>query len=374
MGSTCCRALRLPTPEWPGLKAAHYVRQDGMIRHKYSKELFSSRPGGEMPTIVVAQTENLQSRFVVQKILEHREQGVALSDIAVLFRSGYLSFDLEIELNKANIPFVKFGGFKFIETAHIKDLVSYLRVIENPRDAVAWNRILLLVDGVGPRTAEKVIEGILARRVHTEGGGSPGTLPAILGQQHNLPENVRRLFDAIAGVAPQHVTPADKILQLLKYYEPIFLKRYDDHNKRRKDLEMFQQIAERYRALGSFLTDLTLEPANESVADITPTGTEDEKLILSTIHSAKGLEWNTVFVMYALEGRFPNSRAANSEDEMEEERRLMYVACTRAKEFLYITYPINIYDRDSGLVLSKPSRFIAGMPENLVDTWVIDEE
>lgn len=345
-----------------------------MIRHKYSKELFTRRPGGEMPTIVVAQTENLQSRFVVQKILEHREQGVALNDIAVLFRSSYLSFDLEIELNKANIPFVKFGGFKFIETAHIKDLVSYLRVIENPRDAVAWNRILLLVDGVGPRTAEKVIEGIVARRVNTDGGGSPGTLPAILGQQQNLPENVRRLFDALAGVAPQHVTPADKILQLLKYYEPIFLKRYDDHNKRRKDLEMFQQIAERYRALNSFLTDLTLEPASESVADITPTDTEDEKLILSTIHSAKGLEWNTVFVIYALEGRFPNTRAANSEDEMEEERRLMYVACTRAKEFLYITYPINVYDRDSGLILSKPSRFIAGMPENLLDTWVIDEE
>jgi len=327
-----------------------------------------------MPTIVVAQTENLQSRFVVQKILEHREQGVALSDIAVLFRSSYLSFDLEIELNKANIPFVKFGGFKFIETAHIKDLVSYLRVIENPRDAVAWNRILLLVDGVGPRTAEKVIEGIVARRANTDGGGSPGTLPAILGQQQNPPENVRRLFEALAGVAPQHVTPADKILQLLKYYEPIFLKRYDDHNKRRKDLEMFQQIAERYRALNAFLSDLTLEPANESVADITPTDSEDEKLILSTIHSAKGLEWNTVFVIYALEGRFPNTRAANSEDEMEEERRLMYVACTRAKEFLYITYPINVYDRDSGLVLSKPSRFIAGMPENLLDTWVIDEE
>jgi DNA helicase II / ATP-dependent DNA helicase PcrA len=345
-----------------------------MTRHKYHKELFTRRPGGEMPTIVVAQTENLQSRFVVQKILEHREQGIALSDIAVLFRSSYLSFDLEIELNKANIPFVKFGGFKFIETAHIKDLVSYLRVIENPRDAVAWNRILLLVDGVGPRTAEKVIEGLVARRVNTGGGGSAENLPAILGQQQNLPENIRRLFDALAGVAPQHVTPADKILQLLKYYEPIFLKRYDDHNKRRKDLEMFQQIAERYRALNGFLTDLTLEPATESVADITPTDTEDEKLILSTIHSAKGLEWNTVFVIYALEGRFPNTRAANSEDEMEEERRLMYVACTRAKEFLYITYPINVYDRDSGLVLSKPSRFIAGMPENLLDTWVIDEE
>jgi DNA helicase-2/ATP-dependent DNA helicase PcrA len=345
-----------------------------MTRHKYSKELFTRRPGGEMPTIVVAQTENLQSRFVVQKVLEHREQGVALGDIAILFRSSYLSFDLEIELSKANIPFVKFGGFKFIETAHIKDLVSYLRVIENPRDAVAWNRILLLVDGVGPRTAEKVIEALVARRAGADGGGSPGTLPAILGRQQNLPENIRRLFDALAAVAPQHVPPADKILQLLKYYEPIFLKRYDDHNKRRKDLEMFQQIAGRYRALNTFLTDLTLEPANGSVADITPTDTEDEKLILSTIHSAKGLEWNSVFVIYALEGRFPNTRAANSEEEMEEERRLMYVACTRAKEFLYITYPINVYDRDSGLVLSKPSRFIAGMPENLLDTWVIDEE
>ena len=129
-----------------------------MSRHKYRKELFTHRPGGEVPAIVAAQDEHLQSRFVAQKVLELREQGVPLKEIAVLFRSGFLSFDLEIELNRANIPFVKFGGFKFIETAHIKDVVSYLRVLENPRDAVAWNRILLLVDGVGPRTAEKVIE------------------------------------------------------------------------------------------------------------------------------------------------------------------------------------------------------------------------
>src|SRR5512143_3303074 len=135
------------------------------VRHKYPKMLYTKRPGGEMPSIVVAANENLQSRFVVQKVLELREQGIPLTDIAVLFRSGYLSFDLEIELNKANIPFVKFGGFKFVETAHIKDMVAYLRVLENPRDAVAWNRILLLVDGVGPRTAEKIIDDVLARRV-----------------------------------------------------------------------------------------------------------------------------------------------------------------------------------------------------------------
>ena len=351
-----------------------------MSRHKYTKELFTRKPGGEMPSIVVAQNESLQSRFVVQKVLELREQGVSLDDMAVLFRSSYLSFDLEIELNKANIPFVKFGGFKFIETAHIKDLISYLRVIENPRDAVAWNRILLLVDGIGPRTAEKVIEELLARRPASGPGpaagtgGTPASLPVFWTEFNAYPDRLRTLFDALKGAAPTHITPADKIQQLLQYYEPVFMKRYDDHNKRRKDLEMFQQIAERYRSLTAFLTDLTLEPASESVTDITPTDAEDEKLILSTIHSAKGLEWNSVFIIYALEGRFPTTQAAVNEDSMEEERRLMYVACTRAKEHLFIAYPINIYDRESGLVLSKPSRFIAGMPDNLLDLWVIDEE
>lgn len=343
-------------------------------RHKYAKQLFTRKPGGELPSIVVAQTENLQSRFVIQKILELREQGIALNDIAVLFRSSYLSFDLEIELNKADIPFVKFGGFKFIETAHIKDLVAYLRVLENPRDAVAWNRILLLVDGVGPRTAEKVIDDIVNRRVTAERDAADTTLPAFWSRFTAYPDRVQELFSALRDVAPPRLAPADKIGQLLRYYEPIFAKRYDDWNKRRKDLEMFQQIAERYRTLGPFLSDLSLEPANESVTDIEPTGNDDEKLILSTIHSAKGLEWNSVFVLYALDGRFPSTRAALSEESMEEERRLMYVACTRAKEHLFITYPINIYDRDSGLVLSKPSRFIEGMPENLLDTWVISEE
>lgn len=342
------------------------------VRHKYAKELFTSRPGGELPSIVVAATENLQSRFVVQKVLELREQGVPLSEIAILFRSGYLSFDLEIELNKANIPFVKFGGFKFIETAHVKDVVAYLRVLENPRDAVAWHRILLLIDGVGPRTSQRVIEDILARRSRPTADTS--TLPAFWASFNDYPHQLRALFDVLRDVAPEQRTPADKVQSILEYYHPIFKRRYDDHNKRTKDLEMFQQITERYRSVGSLLADLALEPAAESVADITAPGTDDEKLILSTIHSAKGLEWNSVFVIYALEGRFPATRAALNEETMEEERRLMYVACTRARENLFITYPINIYDRESGLVLSKPSRFISGLPENLLEAWVIDEE
>jgi DNA helicase-2/ATP-dependent DNA helicase PcrA len=345
-----------------------------MTRHKYSKELYTRKEGGELPSIVVAQNENLQSKFVVQKVLELREQGIPLTDIAILFRSSYLSFDLEIELNKANIPFVKYGGFKFIETAHIKDLVAYLRVLENPRDAVAWNRILLLLDGVGPRTAEKVIDDILAKRVVGQAGGAGETLPAVWADDSAYPGKVRELFETLKSIHPEHITPADKVQSLIDYYHPIFTRRYDDYNKRKKDLEMFQQITERYRSVASLLADLALEPTAESVTDITPPGTDDEKLILSTIHSAKGLEWNSVFVIYALDGRFPTSRATISDDQMEEERRLMYVACTRAKEHLYITYPINIYDRETGLVLSKPSRFIAGLPEELLETWVIDEE
>ena len=343
-----------------------------MTRHKFAKVLFTRKTGGELPSIVVAANENLQSRFIVQKVLELREQGVPLNDIAILFRSAYLSFDLEIELNKANIPFVKFGGFKFIETAHIKDLVAYLRVIENPRDAVAWNRILLLLDGIGPRTAEKVIDEIMARPSSL--GGTASAVPVRLTEAASYPRRVHELLEALRAVAPDGLSPADKVQQLLLYYEPIFTKRYDDYNKRRKDLEMFQQITERYRTVTALLADLALEPATESVSDITAPGPDDEKLVLSTIHSAKGLEWNSVFVLYALDGRFPTYRAAASEDAMEEERRLMYVACTRAKENLYITYPINIYDRESGLVLTKPSRFIEGVSENLLDTWVIDEE
>ena len=311
---------------------------------------------------------------MVQKVLELREQGVPLNDIAILFRSGYLSFDLEIELNKANIPFVKFGGFKFIETAHIKDVVAYLRVLENPRDAVAWNRILLLIDGVGPRTAQRSSRTLwLAGHVRQQKrnrapsphSGPPSTI---------IPKTSAVCSTCCAAWHPQHMLPADKVQSIIDYYDPIFTRRYDDYNKRKKDLEMFQQITERYRSVGSLLADLALEPATESVTDITAPGTDDEKLILSTIHSAKGLEWHSVFVIYALEGRFPVTRAALNEETMEEERRLMYVACTRAKENLFITYPINVYDRESGLVLSKPSRFIADLPENLLDTWVIDEE
>jgi DNA helicase-2/ATP-dependent DNA helicase PcrA len=311
---------------------------------------------------------------VVQKILEYREMGVPLEEMAVLFRSSFHSFDLEIELAKANIPFLKYGGFKFIETAHVKDVVAYLRVLENPRDVVSWNRILLLIDGVGPRTAEKVVDDILKRRVGLakEFKEAVTATTKFWMDYGNYPESVRKLFAILKDIAAPGIPPPEKTFHILQYYEPILHARYEDHLKRKKDLDMFQNITERYKSVSELLTDLALEPPNESIVDIESPGPETEYLTLSTIHSAKGLEWNTVFIIYALEGRFPTMRSSASDEEMEEERRLMYVGCTRAKEHLIITYPMNIYDRESGMILTKPSRFIEGIGENLLEPWVVE--
>jgi DNA helicase-2/ATP-dependent DNA helicase PcrA len=185
---------------------------------------------------------------------------------------------------------------------------------------------------------------------------------------------VGELFRMLASIQGEKVGVPEKVDILVDYYRPILKKRYDDYTKRLKDVEVFAEIAARYRSLASFLADMALEPPTESVTGVEEGSSEDEKLVLSTIHSAKGLEWNTVFIIWALDGFFPSARSAGNLDAMEEERRLMYVASTRAKERLMITYPINIYDRESGMVLSKPSRFIDAIPETIAERWVVAEE
>jgi DNA helicase-2/ATP-dependent DNA helicase PcrA len=340
----------------------------------YTKELYTRKEGGSLPQLVATENENMQSRFVVQKILELREEGVALEDMAVLFRSSFLSFDLEIELARANIPFRKFGGYKFIETSHVKDIIAHLRVLENPRDVVSWNRILLLLEGIGPRTAEKIIDDIQKRRVGLAKDYQEAvtTTTKFWMEYGKYPKNVRSLFDVLKGIASPEMHPADKVAGLLDYYEPVLRVKFDDHPKRRKDLDMFQTITERYSDVPTLLTDLALEPPTESIVDVEAPGKETEYLTLSTIHSAKGLEWRAVVVLYALEGRFPAMRSVGTDEEIEEERRLMYVAITRAKEHVFITYPMNVYDRESGVILTKPSRFLDGISEKILEPWVVE--
>ncbi|MCL4538857.1 MAG: ATP-dependent helicase [Bacteroidetes bacterium] len=330
-------------------------------KEKYEKELYSRKKTGGKPVLVGAETENVQSKFVVQRILELREAGITLNDIAVLFRSSYLSFDLEIELTRANIPYVKFGGMKLVEAAHIKDIIAFLRVIDNPQDAVGWHRILLLHPGVGPRAAEKVLDTL------TRPDSEKGT--AVEEPGAKVPSSAEELIGFIHEQAKKNVQPVEQVESVLKYYRPLMQTKYDDYPKRVKDLEMFESIAERYKSLQSFLSDLALEPPTESVVDLGEKDRKEEQITISTIHSAKGLEWNSVFVIWALDGKFPSMYATDDDEALEEERRLMYVACTRAKDNLYVTYPMNTYDRESGRIFTKPSRFIEIVPPELYEKW-----
>ena len=337
-------------------------------KESYTKNLFTRREAGIRPVLVEADSERYQSRFVGQKILELHESGVPLPEIAVLFRSSFHSFDLEIELGRRNLQFVKRGGFKFIETTHIKDVLAHLRIIANPQDAVSWYRVLLLLNGVGAKSSEKILAHVL---------DAPDPFQGLAGYRGRGAVNtaLKSLAEALQQARDEGLKPAEQLEVIVRYYGPILKHRHrDDYPKRQKDLEHFTIITERYRSLDRMLSDMALEPPTSSVDNVLATDGEDEGLLtLSTIHSAKGLEWNSVFIIWAVEGRFP-SLYNKDDDELEEERRLMYVAATRAKENLFITYPINVFDRATGMLLNRPSRFLDGIPRRILTPVMLMED
>jgi DNA helicase-2/ATP-dependent DNA helicase PcrA len=333
---------------------------------KYTKQLFTRKLDGPLPTLAEAAGENAQSRFVVQKVLELREEGVPLSEMAVLFRSSFHSFDLEIELARRGLPFLKRGGVKFIETAHVKDLLAHLRVVANPLDAVSWHRVLMLVEGVGSRKAQdllaKVMKSEKPYQVLRETGGR-----SALG--------LRNLADTLESLAGSgQVGTAEQVNHVYEYYLPILKDQYDDYPKRIRDLEHLHTIAEGYSEVETFLSDLALEPPDGSAVDVELSDRDDERMVLSTIHSAKGLEWQCVFVIWVVDGKFPSLYSFATDEELEEERRLFYVAVTRAKRHLYLTYPINVFDRGSGTLLSKPTRFLDHVPPDMFEQLALIEE
>ena len=335
---------------------------------KYTKALFTGRRGEFRPLLVRAQDEHMQSRFVAQRILELREEGVELSEIAVLFRSSFHSFDLELELQRRDIPFIKRGGFKFIETAHIKDTLAHLRIVANPADAVSWLRALTIVPGVGHRTAERAIETLvsaerpeqqlarLAREGPVRGGAGFG-----------------RLAELVAALRGEGKRPAEQLAMVLEYYLPLMRDAYpDDYPKRERDLEHFQNITQRYRSLEQMLSDMALEPPSDSLDGVLASEEEEGYVTLSTIHSAKGLEWRVVFLIWAADGRFPGPMSMGVE-EIEEERRLMYVAGTRARDELYLIYPIHMFDRVNGFSMGRASRFLDDLPVEILPTATLQE-
>jgi len=347
---------------------------------RYTKVLAAERRGEFRPLLVRAQDEHLQSRFVAERILELREQGVELGEIAVLFRSGFHSFDLELELQRRDIPFIKRGGFKFIETAHIKDVLAHLRVVVNPADAVSWLRALMLVPGVGHRRAERLIEEIvaapeperaLAEAARTMGAGARSDPGSAAG---GTAAAAARLAALLAELRRDPAArPAGLVARTLEYYLPLMRESYpDDYPKRERDLEHFQSIVERYRSLESMLADVALEPPSDSLGDVLAVEPEEGYLTLSTIHSAKGLEWRVVFLIWAADGRFPAPQSVGAE-ELEEERRLMYVASTRARDELYISYPIYMFDRALGYSMGRVSRFLEDIAPEILPTASLQE-
>ena len=328
-------------------------------REKFTKNLFSQKKGGARPVMVNAEDEYSQSRFIVDRIKDLQQQGVHINEIAILFRASFHSFDLEIELSREGIAFVKMGGFKFVESAHIKDVLAHLRVMANVYDRISWYRILLLIEKVGPKTAQKIFEATLAEKA-----GYTGLLSAGVASNKGL----ERLKNLISTLDRKAMTVTQMGESIIDYYTPILKSRFDDHPRRAKDLEHLVEIMERYNSLDIFLTDMALEPPTASFENSLYAETSDsDRLTLSTIHSAKGLEWNTVFVIWALDGRFPSVHSLHKEDELEEELRLMYVAATRAKENLFFTYPSNVYDRGTGLILNLPSRFLDDIPDEILE-------
>ncbi|MCX5701319.1 MAG: ATP-dependent helicase [Candidatus Omnitrophica bacterium] len=340
-------------------------------KEKFEKNLYTKKNGNQQPIFIDCPDENSQSRYIADKVLELREEGIDLKDIAILFRSGWHSNDLEVELAHRNIPFAKYGGQKFVEAAHIKDIISYLRIIHNTADEVSWLRALLLIPGIGPKSAERIIAEI----------SNPENSPFSLSNSAKNKVEVVKLLELLKEIDIVEQGPSKIIETFLEYYQPLLKHKYDDFHKRINDLDSLLRIASRYKSLEQFLTDMALEPPERSIVEAGLRDKDDSLLTLSTIHSAKGLEWHSVFMIYVAEGHLPSYLSLEDEDAIEEERRLFYVAATRAKENLFLLKPhIDRSPRSfmgsGGSVFTQISRFLdqGKIMDKLVQIDLADED
>jgi len=329
---------------------------------RFTKNLWTNRTGGERPWLVGARDEQQQTKFVIDRVLELHEEGTPLREIAVLFRAAYMSADLEIELANRRIPFEKWGGLKFLEAAHVKDVLAFLRVVENPRDDVSWYRILMLMPGIGDVTARAAIAS-LAEGAWDSDAFADWPPPPRAREAHGQLVSILRTLRARAarGEAATLGTVVGAEIEVIRnLYDDILRERYDRPQARLADLDQLRVIAGGYPSRAAFLAAIALEPP-QSTQDLAGGGdAEDDALILSTAHSAKGKEWDAVFLIWAVDGFFPLARAAADKAQLEEERRLMYVAATRARNHLIISYPLNVYTtrRGADYSMDQLSRFL----------------
>jgi DNA helicase-2/ATP-dependent DNA helicase PcrA len=269
-------------------------------------------------------------------ILEHHESGVALRQQAVLFRSAHHSDLLEVELRRRRIPFVKYGGLKFLESAHVRDLVAALRVLDNPRDELAWFRVLLLVDGIGPGAARRLIDSF-----------GPDPIATLLSGPFpkRATEDLTAVAGALSDCVKDAVSPGAQIDRLRAGLEPLLRRKYDNAEMRLRDLDALGRLASGFESRARMVAELTLDPPSSTGDLAGPPLLDDDFVILSTVHSAKGGEWRVVHVIHAADGMFPSDMSTGSREEVEEERRLFYVALTRAMDHLHIYAPFRYHHR-----------------------------
>ena len=302
---------------------------------KHYNPLESDRKKGTKPSLVYLPNGNTQAMFITQQILDLCEEGMSLKDICVLTRNAYLTAELQVMLTSANIDFKVVGGKKFLDAAHIKDIISFIKILVNPNDTVAWLRVLLLHKGIGPSGARSIVNSIDV----TDEFKLKDTKEAKSLSKRKYFGDVVCLLDNLNGIRNESFIRQFNIV--VEYYLPIMDDSYENNEMRANDIDMFTELAHRYKTGEDFLTDITLDPSEIALND----ESEDERdcMTISTIHSAKGLEWKAVFVVYVVDGVMPSVRALNSSEEIQEELRLLYVAITRAVENLYMCVPAEKY-------------------------------
>ena len=399
------------TPEILGLANTSIANN----RKQFPKMLTAVKRSRDFkPALVPCSDVEQQSAFVASRILELRDEGTNLEDIGVMYRSHYHSIELQLELTRRNIPYRVQSGVRFFEQAHIKDVISYLRIIVNPRDELAWKRILKMIPGVGNATANRVYElirgqaSLLATGSQSRESSGIEQLPdasrlqddddtpasswqaGMLALQSAGPGRLRssqpwKAFVVLLELLVQQENrdnPSKQIELVLTHgYEQYLQENFENADARIEDLRGLAAYANRYKSTGEFLSELALlsterfkEPQPLVGEEVVSGGEEDELLTLTSVHQAKGLEWKAVFIIWAAEGKFPSPRSLREIESEEEERRLWYVAITRAKDELYMTYPLMITDYNRQTVLQKPSRFVSECPAALYEIWSLEDD
>jgi len=347
-GTTVLRLVRNYRSSQPILDLANAAWAGAAVR--YAKDLVAVRAGGVRPELVDCADEATQAEEVCARVLAARERGSRLRDQAVLFRAGRGSDLLELELTRRRIPYVKYGGLRYLEAAHVKDLLALYRLADNPRDETAWFRLLQLLDGVGPATARRVVDSLDLDR--------DGVLDRWDGTA--LPECARADADRlVAALAERGPDRADTLRQALV---PVVQGAYPDAAARLADLERLSAAAAEHGDLRTFVVELALDPPRSTGADAVPPSVDEDWLVLSTVHSAKGLEWNAVHLLHVTEGSFPSDMGVSTPDGLDEERRLFHVALTRARDALHLYAPLRYHHhpraRDDRHSFAQRSRYL----------------